>query len=185
MKALALSILLLFLVGCATTAWSPVDDAARQHDIEGYSLQLPAGWMRNQSTGDLVLSRDGVDLQRIILRYRTHDKAFEKLQRASRPETLPSELAELAIAEIKAGQDDGIPSLEVLNNTPFAIADHTGFAVHLRFKTGEGLRIEVLAVGFSDAHGFYQLLYRAPSLHYFENDRQTFESLVRSLQPRS
>lgn len=188
MKAVILSILLLpaiLLVGCATSAWNRVDEAAGRYDIEQYSLSLPEGWMRNQSTGDLVLSRDGVDLQRIIVRYRPHDKAFEKLERASAPEMLPSELAQLAIAEIKAGPGDGMPSLTVLSDIPFEIAGNTGFAIHLGFRTKQGLRIQVLSRGFSDAHGFYQLLYRAPALHYFEKDRGTFESVVRSMRPTS
>ena len=188
MKAVTRSILMLLLIllaGCATTAWKRVDESSRQYDIEHYSLRLPDGWMRNESTGDLVLSRDGIGLQRIIIRYRPHDKAFEKLKRSSTPEMLPSELAQLAIAEIKAGPGDGMPSLMVFSNIPFEIAGNTGFAIHLGFKTKQGLRIQVLSRGFSDAHGFYQLLYRAPALHYFEKDRETFESVVRSMRPKS
>lgn len=188
MKALTLSMLLLSVIllgGCATSAWNRVDPSAGQYDLEQYRLSLPDGWMRNQTTGDLVLSRDGIDLQRIIVRYRPHDKAFEKLERASAPEMLPSELAQLAIAEIKAGPGDGMPSLVVYSDIPFEIAGNTGFAIHLGFKDKQGLRIQVLSRGFSDAHGFYQLLYRAPALHYFDKDRETFETLVRSMQPQT
>jgi hypothetical protein len=139
--------------------------------------------MRNESTGDLVLSHDGIDLQRIVVRHRPHDKAFDKLKRAITSEMLPSELAELAIAEIKTSQDEALPTLLVFSNIPFEIAGHTGFAIHLGFKPKRGLRMEVLGRGFTDEHGFYELLYRAPTLYYFEKDRQAFESMVKSMRP--
>ena len=95
---------------------------------------------------------------------------------------LPSELADLAIAELRAGQEQKLPSLEVLSNAPAEIGGHNGFALHLRFQTDQGLRMELLMRGFVDQRGFYLLTYRAPTLHYFERDRPVFESLVSSFR---
>jgi hypothetical protein len=172
---------LLALAGCAAT-WVRVDDADRRYAGEHYTVTLPAGWMRSQTEDSLMLSRDGLDLQRIVIEYRPHDKAFEKLGKSSSAGMLPSELAELTIAELKASQDEGLPSLEILDNRPTQIAGHTGYALHLRFKTDAGLRIEVLLRGFVDEQGLYQLLYRAPTLHYFGRDREVYESVAGSMK---
>ena len=177
---IAALLLLLSLAGCVAT-WTRVDDTGKRYTGEHYSLTLPAGWMRLETGDSLMLSRDGLDLQRIIIEYRPHEQAFEETEKSSSPDMLPSELAELSIAELKAGQEDGLPSLEILDNRPVEVAGHTGYALHLRFKTDEGLRIEVLLRGFVDEGGLYQLLYRAPTLHYFERDRDVYESITESM----
>jgi hypothetical protein len=180
-NAIVSGLLIFLLSGCAAT-WVRVDDANQRYRGEHYSVTLPAGWMRSEVGDNLVLSRDGLDLQRIVIEYRPHDKAFEHLEKTSSVDMLPSELAELTIAELKAAQDEGLPSLEILDNRPVEIAGYTGYALHLRFRTDAGLRIEVLLQGFVDENGLYQLLYRAPTLHYFGRDREVYESVAGSLQ---
>lgn len=178
---IAVCLLALSLAGCAAT-WVRVEDADRRYRGEHYSITLPAGWMRSEAGDRLVLSRDGLDLQRIVIEFRPHEKAFEEIGKASSSGMLPSELAELTIAELKASQEEGLPSLEILDNRPVSLAGHTGYALHLRFKTDAGLRIEVLLRGFVDENGMYQLMYRAPTLHYFGRDREVYESVTGSMQ---
>jgi hypothetical protein len=177
----AVWLLIGLLAGCATS-WIRVDDANREYRNEFYQVTLPPGWYHHQSGDSLLLSQDGLDLQRILIQYHPHDKAFETLEKHSSATMLPSELAELTIAEIKAGQESGLPSMIVLGNEPMEIAGHGGFNLHLRFKTDAGLRIELLARGFVDEKGFYLLMYRAPTLHYFARDRQAFESVTESFR---
>ena len=169
------------LAGCAGP-WVRIDGAKTQYRGTHYTVTLPAGWVRFEEDDTTLLSRDGPDLQRIVIEYRPHDKGFEKLKRDSSPGMLPSELADLTIAELRAGQEQKLPSLEVLSNAPAEIGGHTGFALHLRFKTDQGLRIELLMRGFVDQRGFYLLTYRAPTLHYFERDRSVFESVTTSFR---
>ena len=175
----AVILILALIAGCATT-WTRIDDANRSYQGEHYSVVLPTGWMRLESSGNLLLSKDGIDLQRIIIEYHPHDKTFEKLKKTSSASMLPSELAELTLAELEASQKDGLPSLKVISNSPVEIAGHTGFLLHLTFKTDDGLRIEMLMQGFADADGYYLLTYRAPTLYYFERDRGVFESVCAS-----
>lgn len=177
----AVWLLIGLLAGCATS-WIRVDDANRQYRGEFYQVTLPRGWYRYQSGDNLLLSKDGLDLQRILIQYHPHEEAFETLEKPSSATMLPSELAELTIAEIRAGQESGLPSMIVLGNEPMEIAGHGGFSLHLGYKTDAGLRIEVLARGFVDEKGFYLLMYRAPKLHYFAHDRQAFESVTESFR---
>jgi len=138
--------------------------------------------MRLESNDSLTLSKDGILLQVISIQYRPHKNAFAKIEKDSSTTMLPSELAQLAIAELKASQDDSLPSLEILRNAPVELAGHTGFDIHLRYKTDAGLRMDMVMRGVVDGSGFYLLKYSAPTLHYFERDRQTFETLTESLQ---
>jgi hypothetical protein len=177
----ALVLILLLLSGCAPT-WVKVDDTGRNYRGEHYSVTLPTGWLRLESDSTLILSRDGILLQIISIQFRPHENTFEKIEKDSSATMLPSELAQLAIAELKASQDDGLPSLEILRNAPVELAGHTGFDIHLRYKTDAGLRMDVEMRGVVDGSGFYLLKYSAPSLHYFERDRQTYVTLTESLQ---
>jgi len=173
--------LALVLSGCTAT-WVKVDDTDRHYQGEHYSVTLPSGWLRLESNDSLVLSRDGILLQVISIQFRQHKEAFEKIEKDSSSMMLPSELAELSIAELKATQEEGLPSLEILRNAPVELAGHTGFDIHLRYKTDAGLRMDVLLRGVVDENGFYIIKYSAPTLHYFERDRQTYKLLTESLQ---
>lgn len=174
-------VLVLLLSGCAAT-WVKVDGAGRHYQDEHYSATLPVGWLRLKSDDSLILSKDGILLQHIIIEFRPHAKAFEKIEKESSSTMLPSELAELTIAELKASQDEGLPSLEIIRNAPVELAGHTGFGIHLRYKTDAGLRMEILLRGLVDENGFYLAKYSAPTLHYFERDRSAYESLTESLK---
>lgn len=169
------------LAGCVST-WVRVDGADEHYAAAHYQVSLPRGWLRIEDQGNLLLSKDGPDLQRILIQFQSHEKAFAKLEKDSSASMLPSELAELAIAELKASGEDGLPSLQVLRNEPVEIAGHMGFAIHARFKTDDGLRIELLLRGFVDERGLYLLTYRAPTLHYFARDLGAFESVVASFR---
>ena len=173
--------LAVLLYGCAG-GWMKVSSSNSVYQGAHYTVSMPTGWMRIESEGKLLLAKDGPDLQRILIQYRGHDEAFEELERQSSAAMLPSELAELALAELKASQEGGLPSLRVVSNAPLEIAGRQGFALHLVYKTDAGLRMEMLVRGFVTDNGFYQLSYRAPSLHYFGRDRAAFESLSRSLR---
>lgn len=182
MKILSATILLILLLsGCATT-WVKVDDAGKNYQHEHYSSTLPTGWLRIENDDGLVVSKDGILLQYISILYRPHEKAFKNIEKDSSSAMLPSELAELTIAEIKAGQEEGLPSLRILSNEPVEIAGRTGFGIHLQYKTTEGLRMEMLLRGIVDEDGFYLVKYTAPTLHYFKRDRQVYESVVESIK---
>lgn len=177
----AMVLVLLFLSGCTPT-WVKVDHSGRDYAGEHYSVTLPAGWLRLESDDILILSKDGILLQIISIQYRPHENTFEKIEKDSSASMLPSELAQLAIAELKASQDDSLPSLEILRNAPVELAGHTGFDIHLRYKTDAGLRMDMEMRGVVDDSGFYLLKYTAPTLHYFERDLQTYVTLTESLQ---
>lgn len=172
---------LLTLSGCAGTM-TRVNDKDRQYDGPHFSVTLPTGWIVRKKPDEILAFKDGPSLQPIQIKYLPHDQAFTKLERSSSPDMLPSELAELHIAELKAARDAGIYSLKVLKNEPANISGHTAFALHLSYKQESGLRYEMLVRGFAHENGLYLMDYRAPSLHYFERDRAVFDALLQSFK---
>ncbi len=173
--------LMLILSGCAGMT-ARVDDNNRQYDGAHFRVTLPTGWIVRKKEDSILTFNDGPTLQPIQVKYLPHDEAFAKLERSSSPDMLPSELAELHIAELKASKDAGIYSLKVIKNEPVRISGRRAFSLHLSYKQESGLRYEMLVRGFVNGNGLYLLDYRAPSLHYFERDRSVFEALVQSFK---
>ena len=184
MKAKTIPLLLLLtlsLTACVGT-WTRIDGSAAHYQDAHYRVSLPVGWLRITSDDSLILSKDGILVQTISIQFKEHAKAFEKIKQASSPGMLPSELAQLTIAEFQAVQDDSLPSLEVISNKPVEMGGIMGFEVQLLYKTDTGLRMGMLMRGVVDDEGYYLVKYNAPMLHYFERDRPAYETLTESLR---
>lgn len=172
-----------FLVaGCA--AWVRVEQPLTESPDKSFTVELPVGWMRaNLVLNGITVTRDGLGLQSITAMKLAHDKAFPTIKKTSSAEMLPTELAELQLAELKI-QDD-MSNLEVISKKPARIAGRDAFRLHVRVKNKKGLAVDQVTYGFTDNSGLYLLNFDAPRLHYFERDLPAFEQTVKSLQLRS
>lgn len=178
-RLLVLATVFAVLQGCV--AWTRVDQTRTEGPGGQFVVELPQGWMRAAAHEDAILiTRDGFLLQAIEVRRLDHDKAFADIEKSSSADMLPSELAELTVAEARASS--GAEHLQVLSNEPVEIGGRPGFRLQLQIRNPRGLRYERVIYGMADADGFYQLTYQAPRLHYFERDLQAFEAMVRSFQ---
>ncbi len=167
-------------VGCVPT-WTRVDKPLARDPGKTFQVDLPKGWMRAQIFRDrLVVTRDGLGLNAIEVRRIDHKNAFSRIKKSSRADMLPSELAELELADTKK-EDPITATAEVVNNRPATIAGHAGYRLALRFRNQDGLRIERVIYGFADKRGYFTLSYQAPQLYYFPRDLQTFEQVVASM----
>ena len=180
MKSLFTLVLVLWLSGCAVWTYHPQSEALA--DPSGrFSIQVPAGWVRNNLASDQILiTRDGPHTQQIALARHDFDKAFPKLKKTVDAKTLPTELAELTIAEMK--NHDFMANLRVIDNQPARIGPLVGFRLHVRFKTQAGLTVDRLTYGAVGDKGVFMLSYTAPRLHYFERDLPVFERVVGSFK---
>lgn len=173
-----------FLVaGCA--AWVRVEQPLAESPDKSFTVELPVGWMRqnNLMFNGIAVTRDGFGLQSITAMKLAHDKAFPTIKKISNAEMLPTELAELALAELKT-QDD-LSNLEVISKKPAQIADRDAFRLHVRTKNKRGLAVDRVIYGFADKNGFYLLDFEAPRLHYFERDLPAFEKTAKSMKLRN
>ena len=180
-RLLTTIVMLVTLTGCQTL-WQRIDMKNATYKSGRYAVELPMEWVRIETDKALIVTRDGISIQRLTIRHRPHDEAFKKTGQSSAADMLPSELADRYIAEMRATDEYGLPSLEVLANRPVLIDGRIGFALHVRFLSDDGLRYERLTQGFADDNGLYLLDYQAPSLHFFERDRATFDKLVGSFR---
>lgn len=167
--------------GCAI--WTHVKKPERKAYQGAFSIMLPAGWVHgNFYNKGILVTKDGPQVQVIIASHTTFENAFKKIKKAPTASTLPSELAEMYIAEIKTIKS--MQSIEVVSNQPANLLGMPAFRLHLKYKDEYGLRIERLVYGTVDKSGVYLLHYEAPTLTYFQRDLPVFERLVTSINKK-
>ena len=160
-------------------AWKVAADGTPfVHAGSGYSIQYPAGWrwIKMPFGGETIASVDGPGIQMISVDFRKHKKAFRALNQDSTPEMAPQELAEKIIAE--ATQARSLQNVEVLSDEPTTLAGRPGFRVLFTYRTpvdAGSLRYREIVTGTNSPQGIFIVSYRAPVLHYFDRDVQTFE----------
>jgi hypothetical protein len=177
--ALALLALILVLNGCAL--WQKVDTPLAEAPDKSYTVELPLGWVRwMQEPDGIAITRDGFDLNRIAVRRRALDKAFPTLKKAASDSMLPSDLAELQIAELKSQAKD-MP-ITVKDNSPAQIGGQPGFRIHLQYKNDRGLPFDLVIYGLVTAKGYFTLGFNAPAVYYSGRFLGDFEKLVASFR---
>jgi hypothetical protein len=172
---------LIALTGCQGL-WTRIDATSVAYKGDHYAVDLPTDWVRLQQNKIMLTTRDGIGVQSITFGFREHDKAFEETKQKSTPDMLPSDLADRYIAELRAADEHGLPSLEVISNRPAMIDGRLGFELHLQFLNDDGLRYERLVSGFTNETGFFVISYQAPSLHFFERDRATYQQVLQTFK---
>lgn len=166
----------LLISGCG---WYLVKVAPHAMEKQGYTVDLPVGWIQNKYVGDdmVILSRDGYNLQTIVIRHAPLTKAFPRSGKPASADSLPGDLAADFIAEARLANEN----IEVLETAPAVVAGRPGFRLELGFSTPTGLRYQTRAYGVATPRGFYEIHYKAPVIHYWAKDLETFEAMVATL----
>jgi len=180
-KQIFLVLALVALAGCQGL-WTRIDATSVAYKGDHYAVDLPTDWVRMQKNKIMLTTRDGAGVQSITFGFHEHAEAFEETEQESTPDMLPSELAGRYIAELRAADEHGLPSLEVLANRPATIDGTLGFELHLRFLSDDGLSYERLVSGYANEAGFSVISYQAPSLHFFERDRGTYRQVLQTFK---
>jgi hypothetical protein len=166
----ALLVLFLAISGCAT--WSPTDGRLRS---EGYTAEVPPGWMKYGSENYVMISRDGPFLQYILFQERPLDRRFRYTRKKLSADMLPHEAAEVILDDIFS--DPRLIKVEVLHKSPAVIDGHNGFRLLFRYRNRDGLKLQTLYYGFFHGNSFYNLRLTAAQRHYFDSDIETFEKI--------
>ena len=169
--AFTIFVLLIFLGGCAT--WSPVNGRL---NAERYVVDIPEGWMKFDSGGYVMFSKDGPYLQYVLLQERPLEQPFHHTRKRLTASLLPQEAAQVIIDDLSS--DKAVQNLSVLENAPAVIDGHDGFMLHYTYRNGQGLILETAYYGFIYKRTYYSLRFTAPQRHYFEKDIRTFESIL-------
>lgn len=184
MKKLGLlGIVLVISLTSGCTFWTHIKKPERKTYNNAISVVMPLNWV----FGDfykkgLLVTKDGPGVQVIIASHYEFDKAFPKIKKVPTASTLPAELAEMYVAELKTIK--ATQNVEVVSNKPAVLLGQPGFRLHLRFKDDYGLRIERLVYGMADKSGVYVIHYQAPTLTFFKRDLPVFENLVATAQKK-
>jgi hypothetical protein len=175
-----LFVMLLLVAGCATpSAWVPAEQIYSV-ESQNYSVELPQGWMRFSKDGYLLLTRDGVLLQNILIERSPIDTELKHTKRKFSKGMLPQEQSEVILDNISS--DQAYAHFETLENIPVKIAGLPGFKAVFEYKTMDGLRRKSIYYGFMAGEWFYSIRYTAAQRYYFDKDIKTFEKVLESFR---
>jgi hypothetical protein len=93
---------------------------------------------------------------------------------------LPSELAELQIAEVKTNANETVYT--VRGNAPAQMDGQPGYLIHLQHRNERGLVFDRVIYGLATPKGYFTLTFSAPALHYSARDLPAFEQVVASFR---
>lgn len=172
------SIILLSVLLSACNTWQRIDASSSHVETDRYSVTVPVGWVQLKVGNHLLITRDGPDLQNIRISVAEAEKAFAAIEKDASEALLPSELAELYIANLRKQHKNGLPSLEIVSNRPAAVDGHNGFELMLRYKSDNGLWYNQKVTGFATGNAFYSIVYRAPALHYYARDDRQYSEVL-------
>lgn len=181
MNRLILALTCILLAGCIPTP-ARVDTPRTEALDKTYAIELPSGWIRQYTDGrNIIASRDGYLVEAIMVVRRPLKEAFPHTKKAATDAMLPSELAELEIAEIKS-RDELSAALTVLKNEPALLSGKDGFRLELSYNNRRGLEFVEVVYGLVDGAAMYRVSYRAPRLYYFERYYPEFQKSVESFR---
>lgn len=179
MRSLAIAAAAL-LAGCfPSSPWVQAEQDYQSSDDQ-YRIQLPSGWMRVNVDETMLITRDGLNLQRIQVARHELGKPLKNSKRAPRPGMEPSEIADMLAGELSSGE--GVTGVKVLESSPATLSGARGFKLVIAFKDEDGLKRKAVVYGLMGQKALWIAAYQAPQRHYFDQDVATFEKAVRTLR---
>jgi hypothetical protein len=175
---LAIAVLINLIAGCAV--WENVGGAYQRRDF-AFQVELPMGWHRHIPSKDsLVLTRDGLLLQRIDIARLFCDQVTTNTKRKVGKGMLPLEVAEVIIDDFRSSQE--ISNFQIIESLPNIVGGYPGFKITYSYQSKDNLRRTETYYGALVDQWYYFLMYKAPTRHYYNRDLLTFEKLKASFK---
>ncbi|HEV8662801.1 MAG TPA: PsbP-related protein [Candidatus Methylomirabilis sp.] len=169
----------LALGGCVSLPWHPTGGPYAS-EAEHFSVELPKGWMRLNTEEDLLITRDGLLLQYILIERVRVDEPLKNTKKTFARGMLPQAVAEVILDNIASSQS--VLDLQVKENRPVQVGGHRGFRLVYTHKNKDGLRFRSVLHGLLAGNAFYGIRYTAAERHYFAKDLRTFEQVLTSFK---
>ena len=167
--------------GCAV--WTRVDQPTLAGPSESYFVDAPVGWVQLSAySGGIRVTRDGFQVQMADVTLTAHDKQLPLTKKASTASILPTELAELLVAELRSVP--GLGNLTVKETTPARVAGHDGFRLIAQFRNDRGVAYRIAMYGVALPQGRLVFHFQAIERFFFQRDLPEFEQMVRSYRTR-
>jgi len=170
-------IILIFVVGCGS--WTKVG-GLYESTYYSFSIELPETWMRLNTEDYLLITRDGVLLQHILIEMIPLNNSLKHTKKKFRQGMLPHETAEIILDN--ESSNPNILNLRIIKNVPVKISGLPGFKAIYTHKNKDRLRFKTIYYGFISGEQFYGISYTAASRHYFEKDLKVFQKAFRSFK---
>lgn len=179
-KFLKISLLVAVLLtgGCVTWKYGGPVHSAGSGD---YTIQVPSDWLFiERPKGNILATKESQFIHRVEVERRELKNALPNSKRPVAATLTPLELAEALLDDLRA--DRAIFQPNVLENAPAQVGGRPGFKFVVSFQTEDKLRLTMAVHGCIEKNRLYLLKYTAPTRHYFERDRATFERIAASLK---
>lgn len=147
------------------------------------SVDLPDGWMRLNTDEYLLITRDGVLLEYIMIEKIHVDDELKHTKKKFRRGMLSQDLAQVIIDNNSSNPD--VLNLKVISSKPVKINGHRGFKLYFSYKDKESLKYKGLYYGFMEGDWFYGIRYNGTERHYFKKELNTFKNVLGSLKMTS
>jgi len=176
------NVCLLVIVICLLNGCAPWVRTGGPYEAtrENVSLDLPDGWMRLNSDDYLLLTRDGVPLQSILVENINVNDTLKHTKKRFRKGMLPLEASEVIVDNIASNSQ--VHNFEIKESKSAKVAGKSGFRVAYSYKTVDGLKMQGVMYGLMQGESFYLIRYAAPKRHYFDRDLKNFERVVASVR---
>ncbi len=153
-------------------------DGLYTSDSLNFSVTLPREWMRSNTNEYLLVTRDGVILQNILIKRIPFDEPLTHTKKKLLQGMLAQEAAEIVLDDIQS--DPAVLDFVLLDNAPAVLDGIPGFRVVFTYKDMDGLKLKSVCYGFLTAEWVYTIRYTAALRHYFDEEIDTFEYVVDS-----
>ena len=178
MKKLVVILVAVCLIGgCASSAYRRSLKDLPDHD---FSVKIPDGWWKPQSTNKYLITKDGAHLQYVRIQQRPLDLPFRSTKKKMRPRMLPLESARVIIDELAS--DRYIMNFKVVENSPAVIGGHSGFKIVFTYENKKGAQFKTLYYGFINGDFFFNMRYNAVTRHYYDKDIADFKQMLNSFK---
>ncbi|UCF93305.1 MAG: hypothetical protein JSW39_03855 [Desulfobacterales bacterium] len=166
------NLLLIYLVlAMGSTSW-----AGNPSSTYYFTAEVPEQWRKVDTDRFLLITKDGVRKQYMLVQERPLVKPFKYTQKILTMGMRPQTAARIIIDEIAA--DKNISNFRVITNAPATIAGQAGFKIAFTYKDQKGSAFQTIYCGFIKGQTFYNLRYTAARGYYFEKDTATFERFL-------
>lgn len=170
----------LMLGGCERPLWQDVGGDYADAS-QGFAVTLPVGWKKLNAVKDiLVISRDGLSLQMIVITRDPIDKPLLYTKKKLNKDMLPQEAAEVVKDELFSNSKLG--NVELIEEDPATIGGYSGFKLVDQYHPQDGPMMKAVKYGLIQKDWYYELTYSAPARHYFDKDVATFEKIKNSFR---
>ena len=171
-------LLVLLLTGCVASSWTKSGGMFTEGDLV---LSIPDGWMMKEGDHSLMITKDGMPLQRIWIFDVEINKLAGEGTKTVKTNMLPQEAAEFVVDILQS--DKNLSQFALLENKPATVNGNKGFRLVYTYKE-RNLPYKSVYYGFLYGERFLRISYNAPVRHYFDKDVDVFETIVNSLRPK-